>query len=139
MLATLLLVSCGGRVGFDPAAHPAKTRFAIAQFIEGRALSLLGPYQGADALATICLSESSTSWYCTSTYAPPNGLETSVNQDAADTDVRYDARRGKFTFSAANAVAGQGIGGTPPASAIASLVKSDGDQALRLFRELSGR
>ena len=59
MLATLLLVSCGGRVGFDPAAHPARTRFAIAQFIEGRALSLLGPYQGADALATICLSDQS--------------------------------------------------------------------------------
>ena len=128
MLATLLLVSCGGRGGFDPAANPAKTRFAIAQFIEERALSLLGPYQHADALATICVSESSTSWFCTSTYAPPNGLVTSVNQDAADTQVRYDAQRGKFTFSAVNSVAGQGIVGTLPTSAIASLVKSDGNQ-----------
>lgn len=66
----VLLAGCGGS---QLPASQAKTRFAVAQFIEAEVGSIDGESRGGQALGTVCITKSSTSWFCESSYTPANG------------------------------------------------------------------
>lgn len=101
----VLIAGCGAMQG---PKNPAKTRFAIAQFVEARVASLDGEHRDGNALITVCGTSSNTSWLCSSYYASANGIVTSVNEDVSDENAAYEAN-GDVRIRPANLVAGEGL------------------------------
>jgi hypothetical protein len=126
-IVAVVVGGCGG--GFDPTANQAKTRFAIAQLIELKSVGAFGPYVGANALSTLCASQSKRSWHCLGVYTPRSGVIRSVDQVVADTDVAYDAGHHVFQFSpATTSISGRGITATVSLTNLASVAHDDGSQ-----------
>lgn len=77
IVVVLLLVVRGRGASVGSAGQ---VRFAIAQYVELAIATTTTGTQNGYSLRTDCGTESATSWSCTETYAPPNGLITSQNQ-----------------------------------------------------------
>jgi hypothetical protein len=122
-VVTFFVAGCGG--GAQTPRDLAKTRFAIAQFIELQVASIEGATQNGNALSTVCTSQSNTVWICSSVYLPPEGEVTSVNQDVADTKATYEVS-GAVRFTAANLVAGRGLKEVLSAAELRKFIARDG-------------
>ena len=131
-----VLAGCGSAHS-NSAPNPARTRFAVAQYIETRVGAADGATRDGDELVTICLNRSHLTWTCNSTYTPASGLVTSTNQDVADTNAAYTAS-GSIRLTPAPGLAGMGLNATMSRSMLRKFVADDGSSVGAEMQPSSG-
>lgn len=122
--AACLASGCGGTSGALP-FKPAKTRYAVAQVTEGKALRQLRFQLNGDQLTTTCISMARFRWFCFSAYVGrSNGVAFLGGGPGLITDVRYDPQKRNFVFTPSKG--GPGIVASVPAHSLAPIVRADG-------------